>query len=189
MASEIVGKMGFELAFVEEGRDSGLLPLNSLLMDLEEFTVPVAPLVTFAVMLYAVPFLGCAGSDPRVTVEAAHVVCDAVVAGRLDAPESTGVTRTSYAVPPVRPVIVAVVSDALAVCAQVVQEEAEVSLYSTVKSVMPVVSFGSVHVATSRSLLPAAAVPDFATARAPTPFAPVDTLVKLLPCRPYVRAR
>lgn len=43
MASEIVGKMGFELAFVEEGRDSGLLPLNSLLMDLEEFTVPVAP--------------------------------------------------------------------------------------------------------------------------------------------------
>lgn len=43
MASEIVGRMGFELAFVEEGRDSGLLPLNSLLMDLEEFTVPVAP--------------------------------------------------------------------------------------------------------------------------------------------------
>ncbi len=43
MASEIVGKMGFELAFVEEGRDSGLLPLNSLLMDLEEYTVPVAP--------------------------------------------------------------------------------------------------------------------------------------------------
>ena len=41
-ASEILGQMGVELAFVEPDGDAGLLPINSLVMDLEEFVLPVA---------------------------------------------------------------------------------------------------------------------------------------------------
>ena len=59
-------------------------------------TVPVAPVVTLAVMLYAVPARGDAGRVPSVTVDDFHgAVPDAVAAGRLGAAESTGVTRTS----------------------------------------------------------------------------------------------
>lgn len=42
-ASEILGQLGVELAFVEPDRDAGLLPINSLVMDLEEFILPLAP--------------------------------------------------------------------------------------------------------------------------------------------------
>lgn len=42
-ASEILGQLGVELAFVEPDRDAGLLPINSLVMDLEEFVLPIGP--------------------------------------------------------------------------------------------------------------------------------------------------
>ena len=42
-ASGILGQLGIELAFVEPDRDLGLLPINSLVMDLEEFVQPGAP--------------------------------------------------------------------------------------------------------------------------------------------------
>ena len=35
-AAEILGQLGEELAFVEADRDTGLLPINSLVMDFEE---------------------------------------------------------------------------------------------------------------------------------------------------------
>ena len=41
--SEILSQIGVELAFIEPDRDTGLLPINSLVMDLEEFVVPHAP--------------------------------------------------------------------------------------------------------------------------------------------------
>lgn len=41
--SEIMSQIGVELAFIEPDRDTGLLPINSLVMDLEEFVVPHAP--------------------------------------------------------------------------------------------------------------------------------------------------
>ncbi|MBL9174216.1 MAG: chemotaxis protein CheA [Verrucomicrobiales bacterium] len=47
-ASEILAQIGVELAFVEPGRDTGLLPLNSGVMDLEEFVQPSAPPVLAA---------------------------------------------------------------------------------------------------------------------------------------------
>jgi two-component system chemotaxis sensor kinase CheA len=43
LAGEILGKLGMELAFVEPGQDTGLLPINSLLMDLEELIQAGAP--------------------------------------------------------------------------------------------------------------------------------------------------
>ena len=42
-AAEILGRLGVELAFVEPDQDTGLLPINSLVMDLEEFVQPDAP--------------------------------------------------------------------------------------------------------------------------------------------------
>src|SRR5262245_14938608 len=42
-AAEILGQLGVELAFVEPDQDTGLLPINSLVMDLEELAQPVAP--------------------------------------------------------------------------------------------------------------------------------------------------
>ncbi len=42
-ALELLGKLGLELAFVEPDKDAGLLPLNSLLMDLEELLTPRSP--------------------------------------------------------------------------------------------------------------------------------------------------
>ena len=116
-------------------------------------TVPVVPEVTVAVSEYVLLARGDAGMFPRVTVELAHVaVCVADVLGRLVVPESTGVTRTSYCVASVRPVMMAVVIVALAVWLHVVQVESVDFLYSTVKSVMPVVSPGKLHDAVSRSV-------------------------------------
>jgi hypothetical protein len=42
-AVEILGKLGLELAFVEPGLDTGLLPINSFVMDLEELAQAGAP--------------------------------------------------------------------------------------------------------------------------------------------------
>jgi two-component system, chemotaxis family, sensor kinase CheA len=42
-ATEILAKLGEELAFVEVGQDTGLLPVNSLIMDFEELPAQVAP--------------------------------------------------------------------------------------------------------------------------------------------------
>ncbi len=44
-AAEILAQLGEELAFVEAGRDTGLLPINSLLMDFEELPRDGAPAV------------------------------------------------------------------------------------------------------------------------------------------------
>ncbi|MEN9675603.1 MAG: hypothetical protein RIS76_1499, partial [Verrucomicrobiota bacterium] len=41
--AEILAQLGVELAFVEPDRDTGLLPINSLVMDLEEFALPASP--------------------------------------------------------------------------------------------------------------------------------------------------
>src|SRR5262245_61710941 len=41
--AEILAQLGEELAFVEAGKDTGLLPINSLLMDFEEITRAGAP--------------------------------------------------------------------------------------------------------------------------------------------------
>ncbi|MBN9694008.1 MAG: Hpt domain-containing protein, partial [Verrucomicrobia bacterium] len=41
--TEILGQIGVELAFVEPESDTGLLPINSLVMDFEEFVAPLAP--------------------------------------------------------------------------------------------------------------------------------------------------
>ncbi len=71
---------------------------------------------------------GSAGSDPSVIDDDAQVVALATAAGRFGAPESTGVTRVSYAVPASRPVMVEDVPEALA--AKVVQEESLDFLYS-----------------------------------------------------------
>ena len=61
------------------------------------FTVPVvvAGPVTVAVNVYVLPMRGEEGSDPSVMDEVAHVVAVDWTLGRLVAPESTGVTRTS----------------------------------------------------------------------------------------------
>lgn len=62
-----------------------------------KFTVPVAPDVTVAVMVYEVLARGEAGSDPSVVELDDHVAtCVTEDVGLLLAPESTGVTRTSY---------------------------------------------------------------------------------------------
>ena len=42
-ATEILAQVGEELAFVESGRDTGLLPINSLVMDFEELSRESAP--------------------------------------------------------------------------------------------------------------------------------------------------
>lgn len=47
-AAEILALAGEELAFVEAGRDAGLLPINSLIMDLEELPREGAPAVLAA---------------------------------------------------------------------------------------------------------------------------------------------
>jgi two-component system, chemotaxis family, sensor kinase CheA len=44
-AAKILGQVGEELAFVEEGQDTGLLPINSLVMDFEELPREGAPAV------------------------------------------------------------------------------------------------------------------------------------------------
>jgi two-component system, chemotaxis family, sensor kinase CheA len=44
-ATEILAQVGEELAFVEEGQDTGLLPINSLVMDFEELPREGAPAV------------------------------------------------------------------------------------------------------------------------------------------------
>ena len=44
-AAEILAQVGEELAFVEEGGDTGLLPINSLVMDFEELPLQGAPAV------------------------------------------------------------------------------------------------------------------------------------------------
>jgi two-component system, chemotaxis family, sensor kinase CheA len=44
-ATEILAQVGEELAFVEAGKDTGLLPINSLLMDFEELPREGAPAV------------------------------------------------------------------------------------------------------------------------------------------------
>ena len=95
-------------------------------------TVPVdvGP-VTFAVSVYVPPTLGFVGMVPSTIDDVAHVVAEASANGRLLAPLSTGVTRVSYAVPAVRPVTVADVIDAFAVCGHVVHVVSEVFLYST----------------------------------------------------------
>ena len=117
-----------------------------------KFTVPVVPDVTVAVIEYVVPARGEAGREPSAVVLASHVAtCVTDCAGRFVAPESTGVTRTSYCVPAVSPVIVAEVSEELAVCAHVVHVESVDFLYSTVKSLTPVLSDGRVHEAVRRS--------------------------------------
>ncbi len=51
--AEILAQIGEELAFVEEGKDTGLLPINSLVMDLEELPRDGAP-EAFAAGLTAV---------------------------------------------------------------------------------------------------------------------------------------
>ena len=55
-ATKILAQVGEELAFVEEGRDTGLLPINSLLMDFEELPRDVAPAI-FATGLAAARIL------------------------------------------------------------------------------------------------------------------------------------
>ena len=133
---------------------------------------------------------GDAGREPSAVVLASHVAtCVTDCAGRFVAPESTGVTRTSYCAPVVRPVIVAVVSEELAVWLHVVHAESVDFLYSTVKSVMPVVSVGKVQLATKRSVWPVETVPGFARVRPLTLNTPVATSALLFPCSPYVRAR
>lgn len=47
-AAEILGKLGLELAFVEPGQDTGLLPINGFVMDLEELAQSGAPPVVTA---------------------------------------------------------------------------------------------------------------------------------------------
>ena len=42
MIEELVTKLSLELSFVEPGTDSGLLPINSFLMDIEERLQPCA---------------------------------------------------------------------------------------------------------------------------------------------------
>ena len=44
-ATEILAQVGEELAFVEAGKDTGLLPINSLIMDFEELPREGAPAV------------------------------------------------------------------------------------------------------------------------------------------------
>ena len=44
-ATEILAQVGEELAFVEAGKDTGLLPINSLVMDFEELPREGAPAV------------------------------------------------------------------------------------------------------------------------------------------------
>ena len=44
-AAEILAQVGEELAFVEAGKDTGLLPINSLVMDFEELPREGAPAV------------------------------------------------------------------------------------------------------------------------------------------------
>ena len=44
-AAKILAQVGEELAFVEAGKDTGLLPINSLLMDFEELPRDGAPAV------------------------------------------------------------------------------------------------------------------------------------------------
>ena len=44
-AAKLLAQLGEELAFVEAGRDTGLLPINSLLMDFEEFPRDRAPAI------------------------------------------------------------------------------------------------------------------------------------------------
>ena len=43
--AKILAQVGEELAFVEAGRDTGLLPINSLLMDFEELPRDGAPAI------------------------------------------------------------------------------------------------------------------------------------------------
>src|SRR5580765_3059415 len=52
-AVKLLAQMGEELAFVEAGQDTGLLPINSLVMDFEELPRQDAPAV-FATGLAAV---------------------------------------------------------------------------------------------------------------------------------------
>lgn len=42
-AIELLGRLGLEIAFVEAGKDTGLLPINSFVMDLEELAQADAP--------------------------------------------------------------------------------------------------------------------------------------------------
>ena len=44
-AAKILAQLGEELAFVEPGKDTGLLPINSLLMDFEELPRDEAPAI------------------------------------------------------------------------------------------------------------------------------------------------
>ena len=64
---------------------------------------------------------------------------------------------------------------ALADCEKVVHDDAEDSLYSTLMSLSPLVSFGSVQVAVNRSAWPVAAVPTFANVGEPTALPPLFT--------------
>lgn len=49
----ILGQMALEMAFILPDQDAGLLPLNSLLMDLEEVTAKVAPLAVLSAIASA----------------------------------------------------------------------------------------------------------------------------------------
>ena len=151
----------------------------------KNLTVPVVPEVTVACKLYVVPERAGEGIDPRVTVVEDHVaVCRTERVGRFDAFASTGVTRTSYWVPAVSPVIVALVRDELAVWLHVVHVESVDFLYSTVKSETSVLSVGRVHVAVRRSVAPVDAVPVLLNARFPTPITPVSTSDGSYPNKP-----
>ena len=75
--------------------------------------------------------LGLAGVDVNASDGAPHVVAVVATLGRLGTPGSTADTRMSYVVPAVKPVNVAEVRDAFAVCAQFVHVDSACVLYST----------------------------------------------------------
>jgi hypothetical protein len=98
------------------------------------FTVPVVvegP-VTVAVNVYVFLVDGFVGRVPRAIDDVAHVEPVAVAAMRLVAPLSTGVTRVSYAVPLVSPVIETDVRLEFTAWSKIVHEESDDFLYSTV---------------------------------------------------------
>ena len=77
------------------------------------------------------PVTGEAGIVPSAMEEVPHVVAVVATLGRFGTPRSTADTRMSYVVPAVKPVSVASVNDALAVCAQFVHVDSAYVLYST----------------------------------------------------------
>ena len=113
---------------------------------------------------------------PNATDDVLHVLTVATTEGRLDAPESTGVTRVSYDVLASSPVRVVDVPDVLA--ENVVQVESAAFLYSTLYPVTPVVSCGAIHERESCEVLPVEAVPDREAEYVPTLLAPRAELLK-----------